>query len=324
MEIRNYIFELLKERAIQILPKEEIKYLPEVSELDNSIVPFFDLIFVLERFIKSKILPLKFEIVYSSSFDKSELPDKAVNNLRKLERMLLTGDIKVNDFSQGFLPKSAKSYLSDYYGLNKKRRYVVDFTSQFFGIKHFHLDSHNTKENILLYYVIMDRKIYFLKIGKHQDLYTQVLVENLINEFPEIINQLGVYVMPDMPVGEKFEYSIDKVKTDWISGSNVSFHINNQYYTSVNLQTFSRLNTEIVNITNNIIYQFKENLRQFYLNNNELNNNSKIVPLRYEDGEFFKNGNILIGDKISKIATEIRIDYLERLKFVDVMLNAII
>lgn len=320
MEIRNYIFELLKERVIQILPKEEIKFLPLVSDLDSSIVPFYDLIFVLERFLKSRVLPMKYEIVYSSNFNDSMLPDEAISNLRKLEDMLLKGEPTVNDFSLGFLPESAKSYLLCHYGSAQKRRYLVDFTFQFFGIKHFHLDSYNKKEDILLYYVTVNQKMYFLKIGKHKDLYTQSLVENLIYEFPEIISYLGIYPMSDMPVGEKYEYSIAEMKNTWISGGNVSFHINNRYYTSVNLQTFSRLNTEVIDVTRNIIYQFEKSLRQFNLQLNE-NNIIEIVPLKYEDGEFFKDGNILIGDKASKTAIEIRIDYLERLRYIDVMLK---
>ena len=324
MEIRNYIFELLNERVIQILPKGEIKYLPKVSDLDSSIVPFYDLIFVLERFLKSKILPIKFEIIYSSNFDSSKLPNKVIGNLRKLEKMLSTGDIKVNDSSLGFLPKSAKKYLSNPYGSTNKRRYIVDFTSQFFGIKHFHLDSYSTGKNILLYYVIVNQKMFFLKIGTHKDFYTKTLVENLIYEFPEIINDLGIYAMSDMPVGKKYEYSNDEIKDIWTSGGNVSFYINNQYYTSANPQTFSRLNTEVIDIARNIIYQFEESLRQFKLklnNGRELNNAIEIVPLRYDDGEFFKGGNILIGDKISKIAVEIPIDFLNKLRYIDVMLK---
>ncbi len=324
MEIRNYIFELLKERVIQILPEKEIKYLPVVSDLESSIVPFYDLIFILERFLKSKILPVKYKIIYSSSFSDSMLPNKAAINLRILKEMLLTGDATVNNFSSGFLPKSAECYLLDYFGSTQKRRYIVDFSSQFFGIKHFHLDSYNKKEDILLYYVTVNQKMYFLKIGTHKDFYTQALVENLIYEFPEIINHLGVYSMPDMPVGEKYEYSIAGMKKTWISGGNVSFHINNQYYTSVNPQTFSRLNTEVINITRNIIYQLEKSFRQFNLQlneNNELNNAIEIVPLKYDDGEFFKEDKILIGDKISKTATEIRIDYFERLRYIDGMLK---
>lgn len=321
MQIRNCIFELLKERVIQIIPNREIKYLAEVSDLDSSIVPFYDLVFVIERFLKSKILPIKYEIIYSTNYSDSMLPVKAAINLGKLKEILLKGETTINDFSTGFLPKSAKSYLLDYYGSTKNRRYVVDFTSQFFGIKHFHLDTYDTNDDILLYYVIIRNKIYFLKIGKHQDLYTQVLVENLINEFPEIINQLGIYAMADMPVGKKYEYSNYEIKNTWCLGGNVSFQINNKYYTSVNSQTFSRLNIEVMCIGNDLIWQLEEKLKLFYLNNNELNETSEIVPLRYDDGEFIKGSNILIGDKISKIATEIRIDYLEKLNFIDQILK---
>ena len=130
--------------------------------------------------------------------------------------------------------------------------------------------------------------------------------------------------MPDMPVGKKYEYSNDEMKHIWTSGGNVSFYINNQYYTSANPQTFSRLNTEVIDIARNIIYQFEESLRQFKLklnNGRELNDAIEIVPLRYDDGEFFKGGNILIGDKISKIAVEIPIDFLNKLRYIDVMLK---
>jgi len=310
---------------LKIIPPKEIKYLPNFSDLDESFVPLCDLVFIIDRFIDSKIFPQKYKIIYSSSFDNSILTSKALENFNRLKVKLSSGDISVNKLSAGFLPKSAKNYLLDYYGSIDKRRYIVDFTNQFFGIKHFHLDSYDRSKDILLYYAISKDKIIFLKIGNHNDLYKQELVENLINEFPEIIGDLGIAKYPDMPVGDKYDYTIEKIKDTWISGGNITFHINNQYYTSCNPQTFSRLNAHVISQVQNIYYQVEENLKQFVsqLNQEERKTMTEfeIEPLRYETDQLYRGSKILIGEKNIKVAREIQIDYLRKLEALDMMIN---
>jgi len=311
--------------VIKIVPPKEVKFLPKSTDLDKSYIPFCDLIFIIERFIDSKILPKKYEIIYSTKFADSVLPDKAQNNLKQLKSKLTSGDVSINKLSAGFLPKSTKNYLLDYFGTTDNKRYIVDFTNQFFGIKHFHLDSYNRNDDILLFYVALIDKIIFLKIGNHNDLYKQDLVENLILEFPEVIGQLGIAAYPDMPIGEKYKYSTDEIKNTWISGGNVSFLVNKQYFTSCNPQTLSRLNTNVVSIVQNVYYQIEENLKQFIsqlnIAPNFVINELEIEPLLYEDNQLFHGCNILIGEKNTKIATEIRIDYLCKLDFLDMMIK---
>jgi hypothetical protein len=320
MKIAYLIFELFKERVVKILPQKEVKFLPNYTDLDKSYLPFCDLIFIIEKFINSRIFPLKYEIIYSSKYNESKLPDKANVNLQRLKSKLISGDASINNNSFGFLPKSTKNYLKKHYG-NFDDRYNVDFNNQFFGIKHFHLDSFNRKENILLFYVKLDNKIYFLKIGGHEDLYRKDLVENLICEFPDIINQLGIYKYPDMLINEEYNYSIDEIKRTWKMGGNVSYCISNKYYTSCNLQTLSRINAYNINIVQNIYYQIENNLNQFIsqlkLQSTLDTDEMEFEPLLYEDNQLFHGCNILIGEKKTKIAVEFQIGYLKKLKLVD-------
>lgn len=298
---------------------KEIKYLPKASDIDKSWQPLGDLVFVIERFKMSKIIPYKYNIVYSSKYGELSLEDNTIKSLNKLKLLLTNGDGEINNSSLGFLPKSSKQYFTDYYGTSK--RYNVDFANQFLGIKHFHLDKDNRNKEVLLYYLTVKNKIYFLKIGDHKDLYQQTIIETIVNEFPELLNDLSIAAMPDMPIGKDYKYSVNEVKEIWGKGGNVSFLINNSYYTSCVPQTFSKLNTQTIFIVQNIYFQIDLQLRRFlhYLNEKypEKNNDFDIESLTFNCEE-----NILvIGDKITKEAVEIRIDYLANLKFIDDILQ---
>src|SRR5690606_33964946 len=136
--------------------------------------------------------------------------------------------------------------------------------------------------------------------------------------FPDIAIKKGIMKMPDMPVGDSFKYSIEQLKIHWTSGLNSAFIIYDAYYTSIHPQTTSRLNTDIINLSNNIVYQFEHALNEF---KTKLGEENVIVPLCFEDDNLMKNGSVLIGDEISKNALEVRIPYLEKLEKVDEFLK---
>jgi hypothetical protein len=321
LKISHFIFEQLYERVIKILPQKEIAYLPDILETDKSWKPLCDLIFIVERFYNSKVFPHKYEIVYSSKFDDLGLNIETKNNLINLKKLLESGDNALNNYSTGFLPPSSKKYLTDHYGTTDKRRFIVDFTNQFFGIKHFHLDSHNRKEDVLLYYVTCRNSIYFLKIGGHNALYEQTIIENIVHEFPELLNHLGIGAMPDIPMGNSHKYSIEEMRDIWISGGNVSFQIDNYYYTSCSPQTFSRLNASIVRIFQTIYYQINFQMEKFtnYLKEKypKIEMDFEIEPLTYN----CEDNIIIIGEKITREACQIKIDYLSILKYIDIILE---
>lgn len=300
----------MKDRVEQILPsnqKSSSVYEEDYSCTDSPFTWLHEFIFVIEKYLNSKVPQAKYKIVYSSRYSTENLHESSLKKLQQLEKLLQNGDVSVNLPSLGFLPPSSKNYFNS-------GNFNVDFTNQFYGIKHFHLCSDDRKRDELLYYVLNGSHIYFLSIGGHRKLYDQENIEILVREFPEMARKIGVVKMPDMPVGQPFRYSVNQLKKQWTSGSNSSFIIGDSYFTTIHPQTTSRLNTEIINISNNIVYQYETALNSF---KSELAEEYRIVPLRFEDNSLMRKGVILIGDEISKTAIEVRIPYLEKLEVVD-------
>lgn len=304
------IYKSLKDRVEKILPINQQKSPIFSEDYDFTISPYawlHNFVFVIEKYLNSKVSHRKYEIIYSSKYSTQHLDEKSLKNLYQLETLLKKGDVSVNNPSYGFLPSSSKSYFKDC-------DFNVDFTNQFYGIKHFHLCSDDRSRDELLYFVIYEGEIYFLTIGGHNKLYNQENIEILVREFPQIASKVGIHKMPDMPIGEPFQYSVDQLKKQWVRGSNSSFIIDGDYYISIHLQTTSHLNTQIKQISDNIFFQFEKQLNSF---KTKLGEDNKIISLSYEDNSLVKNGVVLIGDEISKNAEEINIPYLQKLEEVD-------
>lgn len=259
MEALYGIYKSMKDRVEKILPTNQQTSSVYGKDYDYSISPFkwlHEFIFVIEKYLNSKVPQAKYRIIYSSVYSAKNVHENSLKNIQRLEKLLQTGDISVNLSSFGFLPPSSKSYFNS-------GNFNVDFTNQFYGIKHFHLCSDDRKRDELLYYVLDGDCIYFLSIGGHSKLYDQENVEILVREFPEIASKVGVTKMPDMPIGDSFKYSIEQLKKHWTSGLNSAFILDDAYYPTIHPQTNSQLNTEIINITNNIVYQFEIALNEF-------------------------------------------------------------
>jgi len=320
MKLENFIFEQLYQRAALIVPPKEIKNLPKASDLDKSWIPLSDLIFVIERFLNTRLQNKNFEIILAKSYTEIGLNAKSISNLNRLKKALVNNVNIINNPSSNFLPPSSKSYLQVDSNVITRNRYNVDFINDFFGIRHFHLAEH--KDDTLLFYSIFNDKIYFLKIGQHIDIYEQATVEILVNEFPELSNHLGIVAMPDMPVNNNHKYLPREVADIWRAGGNVSYIINDKYYTSCYGQTFSKLNTRVVGITQKILFQIGFYVKHFnnYLKDNypEINVGFDIEPLIYDS-----EANIIeIGSTLTKDSVEIKIDYLHKLKLLDTLLSS--
>lgn len=304
----------MKDRVEKILPTNQQTSSVYGKDYDYSISPFkwlHEFIFVIEKYLNSKVPQANYTIIYSSVYSTENLHENSLRNLQQLETLLKTGNSSVNKQSYGFLPPSSKNYFNS-------GNFNVDFTNQFYGIKHFHLCSDDRKRDELLYYVLEGDCIYFLSIDGHSKLYDQENIEILVREFPDIAIKKGIMKMPDMPVGDSFKYSIEQLKIHWTSGLNSAFIIDDAYYTSIHPQTTSRLNTDIINLSNNIVYQFEQALNEF---KTKLGEEKLIISLCFEDDNLMKNGSVLIGDEISKNALEVRIPYLEKLEEVDAFLE---
>jgi len=308
------IYQPLKDRVQAILPTKQQRLPVFDSDYDYTQSPFdwlHKFVFVIEKFLKANVPIQKYEIVYSSKYSTNHIHEKSLKNLKRLEELLKKGVKSVNNPSYGFAPPSSK----DYY---KHDNFNVDFSNQFYGIKHFHLCSDDRTRDEILYYVTHENAIYFLSIGGHNDLYSQKNIEITVREFPNIAKKIGIEKLPDMPVNEPFEYSVAQMKSHWEKGLNSSFIIDGEYYTSGYIQTISKLNSDIIYLSNNVIYQFRNGVENFI---STLGSEYKIVPLRYEDNSLVKDDIILVGDEISKRAVEVKVSYLKRLGVVDHFIN---
>lgn len=222
--------------------------------------------------------------------------------------MLEKGDGSINSYSKGFIPPSIKN------NLIKKNDYIVDFSGFIWGIKHLHLNPSNKKEDdTLLFYVTVNNTIYFLKIGQHNDLYRKDILEIIVKDFPDILLDLGIAPMPDMPMPEKpHNYSVEEVKKIWLSGGNVSYTINNKYYTSVNLQSTAKLPVKYKSIANNIDYQIEQHIELFF---KEIIKDKSYQDL---DVKVIRNeeiNKVLLTDEISNSAILLNISYLKNIYF---------
>lgn len=171
------------------------------------------------------------------------------------------------------------------------------------------------ENDTLLYYVIFDNTTYFLKIGKHTDLYNKTILEIMINDFSEILPKLGIYPMPDMPMSEKpHDYSAGEVKKIWQSGGNISYTINNKYYTSTNIQSTSNLPAKYNNIVSNISYQIEHHI-ELFLKEVLNDENYKEAVIKIVENNELGYGKRLLTDEKSQSAILLNIDYLKNMDY---------
>jgi hypothetical protein len=317
MNVVEYIFNLLSSRVKKIIPNNEIKYMPKVEGIYKSHRTLCDLVYVLERFVNTKVLPYEWEIIKSSKFDTSLLSEKSKQNLDRLQKMLIIGDVKVNSPSYGFLPKTSKKYYETNEDDKSKRRYQVDFSNQVFGIKHFHLDSHDKNEDKLLFYTTLDQKIFFLSIGCHEDIYTDKNLKILIEEFENVLPHLGIQPM-DITIGSKPSNSKEEVQKMWTSGLNVAFIINGQYYSCSNYMTFSRIDTETILKVQGIYYEIQQGIKK---GTNFSGTNNEVIVCQEQEEEKLAAGIICLKENGSEF--EISIEYLKKLGLVDYLIEEI-
>lgn len=287
------IQELIKRECLQIIQNySKHKNVEKISVLQS--------LFVIEKFCTSLIEVKKYKIHYSSLFNSNNLEEKTKENLNSIIEILENGE-NINCKSLNFIPKSSNIFL------DKNFVVIADFTNVFFGIKHLHIDGHNTKLDKILYYFINENNFYMLKVSDHNDLYSDEIIKIIIDEYPEKLDDLGIKLLPDMPFGEYVDHSIEYIKNEWIDGRNVSFTINQKYYTTSNPMTFSRINTKSIYELSNIKYQC-----DIFQNKILANSSNYSFEILESNSEF-----ILVGDVISKQAYELKFPYLnDRLKIV--------
>jgi len=304
--IWDYVSNEFESACKTLIPKKEVKHLPEVITQKS----IFTYVFIVERYLSNKIIPIKYDIKYSKSYSKLNLSEIEKKSISTIEKLLGQGDASINSYSKNFIPPSIRNYFKQ-----KGSTYVVDFSGSIWGIKHLHLNP--SKENgndTLLYYVIIGSTVYFLKIGGHYDLYSKTILEIMINDFPEILPNLGIFPMTDIMPGKPHNYSIEEVKKIWLSGGNISHTINNNYYTSVNLQSTSKLPANYNYIVSNISFQIEHHIKLF-LKEIITDENYQDIDVRIVKDNDKPNGNLLLADEISKSAILLNINYLDNIAF---------
>jgi len=315
----QFIVSELSNCVERIVPQKQIKYLADKNDIDKSLLPLYHRIFVCDKYLGLRKASQKKVIMASSKFTSVDLSAANKQKLELLSTLLTTGNFGINSDSEDFIPPSTNTY---FIGPNS---YNVDFSNEFWGIRHFHLKGEK-EDDTLLYYATNNDKIYFLYIGTHSDLYTETIVKIIINEFPELLTVLGFASLPDMPlpaIGQVPNQSPEHIRKLWVSGSNVAFIINNKYYTATNPQTLSRLNSRLIYIGSNILYQIEHQIKEFtnYLATKYAVQSFNFIVNQEISQTSINNGEIYITESTTNEGAKLSIDYLKCIGIINSILN---
>lgn len=300
--IWDFIFDELHKCCEILIPKES-KFLSN----KNSSSDIYTYLFVIDRYLSNKIIPIKYKIIESSEIDKIKLDNVHLSSLNNIKKLLKNGDKSINSYSKKYIPNSIKTYFK-----TKDNKYVKDFSGSIWGIKHLHLNPQK-HDDFLLYYVIIGSEFYFIKIGNHTDFFKKDVLEIIVNEFEEILPKLGVFPMIDISCSSH-EYKYEDVRDIWNSGGNISYVINNKCYSSINLQSFSTLPVKFNYLVSNISFQI-ENYSKLFIEEIKKINDNVIVDLKIEKNEDFKKGRFCIIDSLSGVKTFVTVPFLETMNY---------
>ena len=282
MKVLGYIEEVFLDLDKLILPKKQHKYLPPSVSAANSLIPIQDHIFVAEKFLSTRVQPLNYKLHTSSAF--RGLPEHDPNKARitKLLHWIETGESRINNPSEGFLPRSCNRFFAAEYANRTRRRYIADPSAEFFGIRHFHLG--NQVDDALLFYAIAGSDCVLLSIGSHLSLYQKANVEIVIREFPQMAPALGIAHLPIHPGRET---SPDEVKRLWQNGANVGFIIDGKYYLGTPM-SLAGVSHRCFSEMQNLSYQIEQHSRKL---------------LSIDDSRFSESWKMRIGNFLGDFAS---------------------
>lgn len=316
LELLYWVEQDLRDISKLIIPKKEYKFLPPMIKDINSISPLMDYIYVIEKFLGSRIIPYKYRIIYSDQFNVTKLDKKSLERLRLLKSLLTRGNKRINDRSYNFLPRSTKSYFRSEYANSKEYRFSPDYNSEFFGIKHFHLNG--PSDDDLIFFSTKEDMIFLLKIGTHKNLYDKGNVECIVRNYPELVEHNQILKLDGILPGE--DLSVEKVKALWTAGINVSFLIDGAAYTGMP-QTFARINSRITTILQNITYQIERFMTNF-ISELVLDNSVDINGLKFSikrSNPSIKNGQIEVFEETTSKTGNLYIPYLDLIAVLEYM-----
>ncbi|MCK4911672.1 MAG: hypothetical protein KAR83_08510, partial [Thermodesulfovibrionales bacterium] len=123
--IIDYIGRELRQVALKILPKKQVKYL---STSQSNLLEY---VYVIEKYLSTRVLPVKYDVFYSSKVKKQ---DKYIENKNRIDTFvsyLKDADLRINSPSENYLPRSYKTFLSANPNQSDKYRYNPDVLNDY-------------------------------------------------------------------------------------------------------------------------------------------------------------------------------------------------
>jgi hypothetical protein len=188
-------------------------------------------------------------------------------------------------------------------------RYNVDFSGSIWGLRHLHLKERDRGDS-LLYYAVVDNTVYFIAIGSHEEMYKKNILEVVVNEFQNILPDLGIGHYMDMPFDNFENLSREKVMQNWTNGRNIGFFINEKFYASANLMASSKIKVNLNLKISNISYQIENKAKEFV---KSLMDGEKVksgLEIRLDEYKDLSKNGLLVKEESQKIDQFFFINYL--------------
>ena len=161
-----------------------------------------------------------------------------------------------------------------------------------------------------MYYAIIENTVYVIGIGSHDDMYKKDNLEILVNEFQNILPQLGIGHYQDMPFDNFENLSRDEVMQNWTNGRNIGFFINEKFYVSINLMAGSKIKGNLNYEISNVSYQIENQSKEFVQSLLEGEKMENDLELRLDEYKDLSKNELLIKEESQKKAQFFYINYL--------------
>ncbi len=313
--ILDYIYSELRRVATNILPNRQKKFLPPDSN------NFHDDIYIIEKFLSTRVLPTKYNVNYSSKLKEQKRYQENIERIETFVSYLKEGDMRVNVPEEKFLPPSYKSFLLSKPGQSERYRYRPDYLNDFYGIRHAHLNIENSNE--LLFYVLVGSNAYLLCIGGHNDFYNETVLTILVEEFDFLLNDLRIMKLEGIRPG--IQSTEDKIQEKWSKAVNEFFVVNGIRYAGMPMN-FTRSNMYITGIEQNLFYQIDTGLK----NIEEEQNKRKISPsdqvmtiMEKETSLDRNNARIHLTNTVNSFRAGLQVSYLKIIFRAELTMNKI-
>lgn len=101
-EILNLIWNFIAEESFElskkILPENQIEFLADLSLFQSDYKVIYDYFYVIDRFCNTRIFPQKYNIKYSTKFNRDELDAEEYENLSLIIKILQSDEEKALKF----------------------------------------------------------------------------------------------------------------------------------------------------------------------------------------------------------------------------------